>query len=158
MFFQKKQPATKSAKSDLRFASTAVMERNLDGSAKQFQEYFFAIYHCLPDEKDAGIVSLRERMREQFPDKAIGVGKYFVLQGEPAFQSLRAYYYAIATQHQDEHMREYFAGRQAELETAHAASQSLPIPVDLTEGQLNSDRQLEFLTLLALDNGQVNIV
>ena len=153
-FFTRERQITKA---NLRFASTAVLERDLDGSDERFAEYFFAIYHCLPTEGEAGIVIRREQLREQFPDKATPVGSYFVLVGEPACQALHAYYQGMAAQHETEDMREYFASRLSELEKTHNRSQSLPVPVDLTEGQLSRDLQLERLTLLALWNGQVVI-
>jgi hypothetical protein len=60
------------------FASTAAFERALDGTDEAFSRYYFALYHCTPTE-DAGINERREDLRGQYPDKAIVVGRFFVL-------------------------------------------------------------------------------
>lgn len=140
---------------DLRFLSTAAMERGLDGSEKSFAAYFFAIYHCSPDEQ-SGVKDLREQLRQQYPDKAVPVGDRYVLIGKPAYLALAAYYQAlVGCETLKDDFREYAKERLAEITKANNSSQSLPIPIDLTEGQLSQDRRLEFLTCVAITNGQV---
>ena len=137
------------------FHSIAAMERGLNGGEDRFADYYFAIYHCAPDES-GGINERREQLRKQFPDKAISVGKRFVLQGEPAWLALAAYYQAlIACETLSDDFRAYAKERFEDCTQRHRASQSLPIPIHLTEGQLASDPRLEFLTCVALGNGQV---
>ena len=158
-FLPAKQPiferANPSSIGTLIFHSIAALERGLDGGDDRFAAYFFAIYHCGPDEA-GGINERREQLRKQFPDKAIPVGKRFILQGEPAWLALAAYYQAMmACETLGDDSRAYAKERVEDCTKAHRASQSLPIPIHLTEGQLASDPRLEFLTCVALRNGQV---
>jgi hypothetical protein len=160
-FLPAKQPiferANPSSMGTLIFHSIAALERGLDGGDDRFAAYLFAIYQCGPDEnKPGGINERREQLRKQFPHKAIAVGKRFVLQGEPAWLALAAYYQAvIACETLSDDFRAYVKERLEDCTKSHRASQSLPIPIDLTEGQLASDPRLEFLTCVALRNGQV---
>lgn len=138
---------------DLRFLSTAALERGLDGGEDRFAAYYFALYHCSPDEP-AGINERREELKLRFPDKVIPVGKRFVLTGEPAFQALAAYYQSLVTcETLPDDFRTYASERLVQITTAHQDSQSLSI--DLTEGQLCQDFRLEFLACVAISNGQV---
>ena len=140
---------------DLRFMSTAALERGLDGSEERFASYFFAIYHCSPDEP-AGIHERREQLRQAFPTKVTPVGQRFMLAGEPAYLALAAYYQAlIICETLTDDFRAYASERLDAITKAHRDSQSLPIPIDLTEGQLSQDFRLKFLTCIALSNGQI---
>jgi hypothetical protein len=149
--------ANPSSAGTLVFQSIAALERGLDGGEERLAAYFFAIYHCGPDEREpGGITERREQLRKQFPAKAIPVGKHFVLQGEPAWLALAAYYQALsACETLGDEFRAYAKERLDDCIKAHRDSQLLPIPIDLTEGQLASDPRLEFLTCVALRNGQV---
>ncbi|MBT8534943.1 hypothetical protein G6725_02830 [Polynucleobacter paneuropaeus] len=147
--------ANASSLGNLRFVSTASLERGLDGSYETFYEYFFAIYHCSYAE-DSSIKERRLELSKTYPKNVVMVGDYFVLTGEAAYQALRAYYYTLTiTDTLSEEYREYIAKRLEDLTTAHKASQSLPIPIDLTEGQLANDKQMELLTCIAIGNGQI---
>ena len=53
--------------SDLLFASTTALEKALDGSDEAFNRYYFALYHCLPDEE----APLNERKRKEKGDAFI---------------------------------------------------------------------------------------
>jgi hypothetical protein len=140
---------------NLVFYSTSALERGLDGGEDRFAAYYFAIYHCAPTE-DGGINDLRKKLRREFPDKAVPVGRHFVLFGHPAFVALTAYYHALAQLETfGDDFRAYAAERVQAITDAHKNSQSLPVPVDLGEGQLNHDPRLELLTCIALRNGQV---
>lgn len=139
----------------LAFYSTAALERGLDGHDETFAPYFFAMYHCSPDE-DTGVNQLRERLSQEFPEKVVRVGKRFVLSGHPAAVTLTSYYQALSeAETLGEDFRDYAAERVREITQAHRDSQSLPVPIDLTEGQLANDSRLELLTCIALRNGQV---
>jgi hypothetical protein len=144
-----------SRKINLGYLSTSALERGLDGSDKSFEEYFFALYHCSPDEP-AEINDRRQQLRDQYPSKAIQVGRHFVLSGEAAFQALAAYYqgYVLCETLSDD-FRAFSQRRLDAMIEAHRKSQSLPVPIDLTEGQLSEDRELGFLTCIAISNGQV---
>ncbi|QWE21938.1 hypothetical protein FD975_06550 [Polynucleobacter sp. AP-Jannik-300A-C4] len=147
--------ANASSLGNLRFVSTASLERGLDGSYETFYEYFFAIYHCSYAE-DSGIKERRLELSKTYPKNVVVVGDYFVLTGEAAYQALRAYYYTLTiTDTLSEEYREYIAKRLEDVTTAHKESQSLPIPIDLTEGQLANDKKMELLTCIAIGNGQV---
>lgn len=80
---------------NLKYASVASLEKALDGSDEAYFRYYFALYHCRPDEQ-GGINELRRSLREQYPKNSVAVGRYFVLWGEPACQALRSYYYALS--------------------------------------------------------------
>ena len=109
----------------------------------------------MPDE-NAGINNYRCRLREQYPRNAVSVGRYFVLCGEPAFQALRSYYYALSIEESlSDEFRTYAKGRQQAVEQRHRSSQELPVPIDLSEGQLSADATLDFYACLALSNGQI---
>lgn len=136
-------------------ASTAALERALDGSDASFKRYFFALYHCSPDE-EAGVNNLRAQMRSKHPQSAIPVGRHFVLKGEAECQVLRSYYPAASKATTlSEEFRRYAAARRESLEQLHAGSMGLPVPIELTEGQLSEDKTLDFYACLALNNGQV---
>lgn len=140
---------------NLRFISTANLEGELDGSNERFEEYFFAIYHCSYAE-ESGIKERREQLAEFYPNNVIRVGDNFVLDGEAAFSALSAYYLAlIQAETLSQEYRDYIKKRLDEITSAHKASQSLPIPVNLTEGQLANDREMEMLTCIAIGNGQI---
>ena len=149
------QRANASSKGNIRFASTLALEQLLDGTEDTFEEYFFAIYHCSYFEK-SGIKERREQLADFYPNNVIKVGKFFVLDGEAAFSALSAYYQALVeSKTLDVDFKEYISKRLVEIEKAHKSSQSLPIPINLTEGQLSNDKQLNFFACLAIDNGQV---
>lgn len=140
---------------DFRFMSTAALERSLDGSEEQFAAYYFAMYHCSPDEP-AGINEYREQLRQKFPTKVIQVGKHFILTGEAAYLALAAYYKAlIDCETLKDDFRAYASERLDAITKTHHDSQSLPVPTDLFEGQLNQDFRLEFFACIAINNGQV---
>jgi hypothetical protein len=139
---------------ELRFASTAALERNLDGSEERFAAYYFAIYRCSPDESEAGINAYRENLRQTFPGKSMEVGKRYILVGEPAHLALRAYYRALAAAETlSDDYRQYARERIDVIATIHSESQSLKI--DLTEGQLAQDHRMEFLACLAVMHRQI---
>jgi len=152
--FSKKQkkPAEKSR---LQFASTAALERALDGTDEWYERYFFALYHCSPDEQ-AELNERRKEMRRAYPDKVTEVGRHFVLCGEPAFLVLSAYYQALVkAETLPEDFRNYAQRRHDTIVDIHRKSQRLPVPIDLTEGQLSNDTELYFFACLALSNGQI---
>lgn len=140
---------------NMKFASITALERALDGSDETYSRYYFALYHCTPDE-DAGINNLRRSLREQYPESAVSVGRHFVLWGEPAYQALRSYYYTLSiTESLSDEFRAYAKVRQQAVEQRHSSSQALPVPVNLSEGQLSADEILDFYACLALSNGQI---
>src|SRR5512146_1996 len=104
---------------DLRFMSTAALERALDGNEERFAAYFFAMYHCSPDES-AGINERREQLRQTFPNKVIPVGQRFVLAGEAAYLALAAYYQAlIGCETLTDDFRSYVSERLDAITNAH---------------------------------------
>jgi hypothetical protein len=147
--------ADANGKGNLRFVSTNTLEKELDGSESTFNDYFFAIYRCSPRD-NAGIKELREQISNEYPNNAMSVGDDFVLIGEAAYLSLSTYYKAlIKSSDIREEFRKYFEERLEQITTKHHQSQSLPVPVNLTEGQLSYDERVELLTSIALNYGQV---
>ncbi|WP_133065579.1 hypothetical protein [Niveispirillum lacus] len=138
----------------LLFASTTALERALDGSEEAFQLYYFAMYHCLPEEKNE-LNTLRTEIQKKYPEKSVMIGRRFVLFGEAAFQIVSSYYHALALQGDPDTFREYSIRRTNEITQKHRASQSLPVPIDLSEGQLSNDPNLDFYACLALSNRQI---
>jgi hypothetical protein len=147
--------ANASSEGNLRYISITSLESELDGSYEKFYEYFFAIYHCSYAE-NSGIKERREELAKFYPNNVIKIGEYFVLDGEAAFSALCSCYLAfIQAETLSEEYRGYIAERLEEIKSAHSASQSLAIPINLTEGQLANDKRMEMLTCIALGNGQV---
>jgi len=140
--------------SKLVFASVTALERALDGEDDNYFRYFFALYGCSPDVIN-GITELRIQLRNQFPDKAVQVGRHFVLWGEPAFQTVSSFYHALSNQGEPQEFRAYAQDRYQEIVRKHEINQGLPSPIELSEGQLANDEKLGFYTCLALFNGQV---
>ncbi|MDR7299259.1 MULTISPECIES: hypothetical protein [Roseateles] len=139
----------------LRFASTNALEETLDGSEEAFARYFFAVYHCKPDESP-DLNTRREELRRLHPELAIEVGKRFVLSGEAAFQAVGSYLNALAfAETLSEDYRAYFKQRLEEVAALHRKAQALHEPIHLTEGQLSHDARLEFMACIALSNGQI---
>jgi hypothetical protein len=150
-------PPTEHSMGDLRFVSASALERGLDGSEERFARYFHALYRCDPDDKTPdAICQIRNELRAKHPDKAIVVGNRFVLTGRPAFDAVGGYYHGLMLcDTQSDEMRAYWKERFEETIERNRASQSLPVPIDLTEGQLAHDSRMEFLTCIALLQGQV---
>lgn len=143
--------------SKILFASTAALERALDGDEKDYERYYFALYHCLPDE-DNPFNKRRSELIKQYPDKAVPVGRYYVLFGEPACELLRSYYHSLSLEESlPKEFRVYAENMWKQIEEKHRKSQSLPKPIDLSEGQLSEDSTLAFYASLAISNGQVII-
>lgn len=139
--------------SDLVFASTAALEKVLDGSDGTYTRYYFALYHCSPDE-DTEINRYRLQLRKQCPDRSVSVGRHFVLWGEPAWRALHSYYHALSKADSlSEDFRAYAQRRIEAIEQKHRRSQLLQI--SLSEGQLSADETLDFYACLALMNGQI---
>jgi len=140
---------------NLCFISTVALEKELDGTYDKFEEFFFAIYHCSYAE-NSGIKERREQLSKTFPNKIIQAGEYFVLSGEAAYLALSAYYLALVqTDTLSDEYKDYIKHRLEAIKTRHVDSQSLPVPIDLTEGQLSRDQDMELLTSIAIMNGQI---
>jgi len=157
----KKMPVSSDAFPDptsdtLRFYSTRSLERRLDGSEERYAIFFYSIYHCMPDEP-SGVNERRNAVRQQFPDKSIQINeRQFVLVGVPAFQVISAYYQAlIACDTLSDDYRAYKKEHLQMVQQAHQDSQSLPVPIDLTEGQLAHDERVERYACIALRNRQI---
>jgi hypothetical protein len=84
----------------------------------------------------------------QFPSAGIS-------SGEAAFQVVTHYYQALTEQGSPEQFREYAQRRLEEITRRYQSSQGLPVPIDLSEGQLSVDEELDFFACLALSNRQV---
>jgi hypothetical protein len=139
---------------DLDYASIASLERALNGEDDRYHLYFYALYHCSPNEKN-GITEYRNQLREKFPDKAAEVGQYFVLWGEAAYLATASYFLGLSEQAEPEEFRNYAKERYEEITQRHKKSQELPMPIDLSEGQLCNDKKIDFYACMAISNGQV---
>ena len=139
----------------LRFVSTVTLEQELDKTYEKFNEFFFAIYHCSYAE-NSGIKERREQLRKTYPNKIIQVGEYFVLTGEAAYLALSTYYHALLEADTlSEEYKDYIKQRLEEIKSKHIDSQSLPFPIDLTEGQLSRDKHMELMACIAIMNRQI---
>ncbi|MNG20738.1 hypothetical protein D3C84_1050180 [compost metagenome] len=79
-----------------------------------------------------------------------------MLWGDPAHQALAWYYEQLSnTTTLPEEFRSYAKRRLVEITNQHQKSQELPVPLDLSEGQLSDDPTLTFYACLALDNQQI---
>jgi hypothetical protein len=140
---------------NLRFVCTRTLENELDGSETKFEDYFFAIYRCSYNG-NSGIRDLREQLSKEYPNNVITVGNFFVLDGRAAYIALSTYYKAlIESSDLSDELSDYFKERLESITSSHNKSQSLPIPINLTEGQLSYDSRVEIHTTIALNYGQV---
>jgi len=149
-----KENTAKSAENNnLVFASTSDLEAAIN-TEDDFRRFYYSMYHSSPDTVSE-FTKYREKVREEFPEMAVPVGRYFVLFGEAAYMAVSTYYNALSKQGKPENFRLYAEKRALEIEQLHSNSQNLAVPVELSEGQLAEDKNLEFYSLLALSNRQI---
>ncbi len=108
-----------------------------------YRKFHFALYGCAPDE-EGGINERRREISIKYPEKTVPCGRYFILTGVAAFEALSAFYYSIhLVETLPEDLRAYYLERFEQIKEMHQRSQSLPVPIDLTEGQFGTDKRME---------------
>ena len=133
----------------LEYQSPAEMEASVSDD-RSFKKYYFGIYRCSPDEKNE-INILRVSVKEKYPDLVIPVGAHFILSGKAACKVLSSYYYSRSLlEDQPQIHAAYYKQRYESVAKRHDDSQSLPKPINLTEGQLATDFDSEFYIKIAV--------
>lgn len=122
-------------------------------SDDDFKKYYFSLYRCSPDE-DNDFNRRRTGIKNIHPDLSIPVGKYFILLGQAAHEILDLYYYSLSVfEDLDEKSKQYYARRCETVKIKHERARSFSI--DLTEGQLGTDDDIEFYITKAFANNQI---
>ncbi len=118
------------------------LEQNLN-SMHDYEKYFFSLYRCFPYD-DNDFIKRRNLIREKFPDLVIAFGDYYILTGQAASEVLTTFYYShTLIDEYDDALKNYFWKRYNSTKEKHQNSQSLPFPINLTEGQLGTDEDIE---------------
>jgi hypothetical protein len=126
-------------------------------SNEDFKKYFFSLYRCMPNE-DCDLNTRRNKLRIQHPKLVIPVGDNFVLTGQAAYEVLSAHYYSLSmVEEYEEDVKNYYFKRYETVKKVHDRAQSLPVPIDLTEGQLGTDRDFDFYIKEAIVNQMLSV-
>jgi hypothetical protein len=150
----KKKVGKSDSTPNLLFASIPALERALDGTDEAFERYYFALYHCPPDENNQ-FNAFRDRVSKSHPNDTVSVGTRYVLWGEAAFEVVSHYYSSLAEVATPDEFRTYAKRRLNEIVRIYQISRNFPEPIDISEGQLSADKELEFFACLALGNKQI---
>ena len=127
------------------------------GNEEDFNNYFYGLYRCLPNEK-CEFNTRRNQIRIKHPELVIPIGNNFVLTGQAAYEILSVYYYSQSLMEDyEEDVKKYYFKRYEDVKKAHENAQSLRIAIDLTEGQLGTDRDFEFYIKEAVVNKMLNV-
>jgi hypothetical protein len=126
-------------------------------SNEDFNKYFFSLYRCMPNE-ECDLNTRRNKLRIKHPELVIPVGDNFVLTGQAACEILSAHYYSLSlVEDYEEDVKKYYFKRYETVKDVHNRAKSLPIPMDLTEGQLGTDRDFDFYIKEAIVNKMLSV-
>ena len=126
-------------------------------SDEDFNKYFYSLYRCMPYEK-CEFNTRRNKIRLKYPDLVIPIGNNFILTGQAACNILSVYYYSLSLiEDYEEDVKRYYFKRYERVIKAHEDAKSLLIGIDLTEGQLGTDRDFEFYIKEAVLNKTLNV-
>jgi hypothetical protein len=140
----------------LEYKSPKQLEAEMS-SYEEFAKFYFNLYRCLPDE-DNEFNKRRHSIKEKYPDKVVILGEYYVLFGVAAYEILAAFYYSLfLIEGSDDVEKKYYFRRYERIKEAHNKSQSLPKPIDLSEGQLGTDEDISFFINEAIKSRQITI-
>ena len=127
----------------LEYKSPKELESEIS-SDEDFHKFFYTLYRCPPYERN-DFNHRRNQIRIKFPELVIPVGNNFILVGEAAYEILSTYYYSRSLiEEYDEGVKKYYFKRYEQVKEIHKESQSLPVKIDLTEGQLGTDKDYDF--------------
>ena len=140
----------------LEYKSPKELEAEIN-SEEDFSRYFFSLYRCLPNERNE-FTNRRNQIRIKYPELVIPIGSNFVLTGQAAYEILSAYYYSQSlVEGYDEDVKGYYFKRYEQVKEAHEKSQSLLVGIDLTEGQLGTDKDFDFYIKEAVVNKMLTV-
>jgi hypothetical protein len=123
------------------YTSPSILERTIS-TEDDYRRLHFALYRCSPDDI-CGINERRKELSIKYPSKTIPCGRYFILIGVAAAEALSAFYYSMhLAETLPEYLRSYYLERFEKIQEMHQRSQSLPTPVDITEGQFGTDKKM----------------
>ena len=127
------------------------------GDDEGYRRFFYSLYRCQPDEAN-DFNRRRFLIAEKYPALVIDVGDYFILTGQAACEILSTHYYSLSIiEDYDQKIKDYYFGRYEEVLSFHQRTQSLPIPINLTEGQLGTDSNIGALIHEAVLHGMLRV-
>jgi len=127
------------------------------GDDEGYRRYFYSLYRCPPDEVN-DFNRRRVSIAEKYPAFVIDVGDFFILTGQAACEILSTHYYSMSIiEDYDQKIKDYYFGRYEEVLSFHQRTQSLPIPINLTEGQLGTDSNIGALIHEAVLHGMLRV-
>lgn len=140
----------------LEYKSPKELESEI-GSEEDFNNYFYSLYRCYPYESNE-FVNRRNKIKDKYPELVVPVGNNFVLTGQAAYEILSAYYYSQSlVEDYEEDVKNYYFKRYEQVKETHETTQSLLVKIDLTEGQLGTDKDFEFYIKEAVVNKMLNV-
>jgi len=140
----------------LEYKSPKEQESELN-SKDDFERYFYSLYRCTPSEQN-DFNARRNQMRNKYPKLVIPFGAYFILTGQAAYEIMSTYYYTLSLVAEfSEKEKNYYFDRFNSVKQMHEKSQSLPFPIDMTEGQLGTDENIEFYIKEAIINKLLSV-
>ena len=126
----------------LEYRSPAQLESQMN-SPEDFRHFYFALYRCSPDE-DNEFNKRRTEVSIKYPKLVIPLGNYYVLEGHAASEILSTFYHSLTLCDDiDDEAKSYYVSRYETVIEINRKAQALPIPLNLTEGQLGTDRTIE---------------
>ena len=135
----------------LEYKSPKELESEIS-SDEDFYKFFYSLYRCLPNERN-DFNNRRNQIRIKYPELVIPVGNNFILIGEAAYEILTAHFYSLSLIVEcEEDVKKYYFKRYEQVKEIHKQSQSLPVKIDLTEGQMGTDKDFEFYIKQAVLN------
>lgn len=140
----------------LEYRSPRQLESSMN-SAEDFHHFYYSLYRCSPDEEN-DFNRRRNEVSLKYPDLALPFGDYFVLQGNAAAEILSTFYYSLTLVDDiDDEKKKYYSSRYQHVTERNQASQSLPFPLNLTEGQLGTDENMELMVHEAIMSKQITV-
>jgi len=126
----------------LDYRSPAQLESQMN-STEDFHHFYFALYRCSPDENN-DFNKRRNEVSLKYPKLVIPFGDYYVLEGNAAAEILATFYHSLTLVDDiEDETKHYYASRYQDVVEKNQSSQSLPFPINLTEGQLGTDRNIQ---------------
>ncbi len=124
---------------------------------EDFHRYFFSLYRCSPTERNE-FNNRRNQVRIKYPKMVIPFGSNFILTGQAAYEIMSAYYYSLSlVEGYTKEEKNYYFGRYESVKLMYEKSQSLPVPINLTEGQLGTDEMVAFYFKEAIINRLISV-
>jgi len=140
----------------LEYKSPKQLESEI-ANEEDFHNYFYSLYRCLPNERNE-FNNRRNQIRIKYPELVIPIGDNFVLTGQAAYEILSVYYYSQSlVEEHEEDVKKYYIKRFEQVKESHELTQSLKVKIDLTEGQLGTDKDFDMYIKEAVVNKMLTV-